>query len=921
MSTSTLGSQKPLSEGSLESESSQKLLFYLLEKMDKLVDRAINGKSPKSESLLFSMKRILLLAIFSFSFQCDDPLGSLLDDTSMRASVDELLVYEGELASISFRLNASLFSDGKSATLTANLRCKGLSKSAQASRVTMDKNTITWTNSDWTAWKTFVFDAPDNQTQEPSTNCELVLDPLESNDVGFHGFNKIKPIPVIVLDNDGDVNIKVSPRSLVLPEGGSVSYTIHLTNRPRNQVEVNILHKNDFPEWFLVSSKPTIAVGGASVSSLTFTTENHNRPQTVTITYPEDIYANGNFLCTLKHTLTTDDPVYQNVSEVNFPEVVLTLSDNDTLNFQPVNNNGASISSLTGREGETTSFQIKPSVTLHSGSTITLDVTPLNTDHIQLADSSQNYSTSPVRLTFTDSNPVIVNVKFIDDLVETTADLLATKIVYSVVTDGADAPVINGELFSPNGGFAEAGGTLDIMIIDNIVDADGDGLIEIWNATMLDNMRYDLAGTSYKASAMDAGSGAGCPAGGCNGYELMANIDLLGLLDANTNGQIDKTTVIVANQVHTVIDVSEDTSWSPVGDNPTGDDASRFTGTFEGNGNTIANLWVNIPGGYAGLFGATGGSAEMRNVGVISGGVFSSSSIFSSSGGLVGSSSSSLTITNSYFSGSGGVSSSSDTDTDAYSGGLVGSSSSSLTITNSYFSGIGGVSSSASSSASSVSFSYSGGLVGFSSSLMITNSYFSGSGGVSSSSLISYSGGLVGRVSSSSFSLRITNSYFSGSGGVSSSSSSSSFSGGLVGHVSSSSLMITNSYFSGSDGVSASSSISYSGGLVGRVSSSSLMITNSYWNTDAPQLVDGSPQNPKRAQGDATADLMGAVGLTLAELQATSGTYPNLLGVGWDLGTDQQLPAVKRCILDTTMTGCASPVMYGDLLDGQRVSN
>ncbi len=217
-------------------------------------------------TVIYIVKGILVLAIFGFSFRCDDPLGSLLDDTSMRASVDKLLVYEGELASIGFRLNANLFSDGKSATLTANLRCKGLSKSAQASRVTIDKNTITWTNSDWAAWKTFVFDSPDNQTQEPSTNCELVLDPLESNDAGFHGFNKIKPIPVIVLDNDGDANIKVSSRGLVLPEGGSVSYTIRLTNPPRNQVEVNILHKNDFPEWFLVSSKPTITVGGASVT-------------------------------------------------------------------------------------------------------------------------------------------------------------------------------------------------------------------------------------------------------------------------------------------------------------------------------------------------------------------------------------------------------------------------------------------------------------------------------------------------------------------------------------------------------------------------------------------------------------------------------------------------------------------------------
>ncbi len=176
-----------------------------------------------------------------------------------------------------------------------------------------------------------------------------------------------------------------------------------------------------------------------------------------------------------------------------------------------------------------------------------------------------------------------------------------------------------------------------------------------------------------------------------------------------------------------------------------------------------------------------------------------------------------------------------------------------------------------------------------------------------------YSGGLVGRVSF----LIITNSYFSGSGGVSSSSSDSTYSGGLVGRVSS--LTITNSYFSGSGGVSSSSNASsYSGGLVGN-SDAILMITNSYWNIEAPQSTDGgaTPQNPERARGDATSDPMSAVGLTLTELKATSGTYPNLLGDAWDLGTDQQLPTIKRRTLNAAMTSCASPATYGNLLNGQ----
>ncbi len=516
------------------------------------------------------------------------------------------------------------------------------------------------------------------------------------------------------------------------------------------------------------------------------------------------------------------------------------------------------------------------------------------TVEVTLTSTNSLLVVSPTEVTFTPANyasPQTITVKRANDA----NDMIMAEIIgviNHVITMGTSHDAEFTE-------FAMMRSMVNVRVTPYVPDADGDGLIEIWNATMLDNMRYDLAGTSYKASATDAGDREGCPMGRCNGYELMANIDLLPLLDTNDNGEIDFDMMpkIVADVMHTVIDVNKDTGWSPVGDNSTGDDASRFTGTFEGNGHTIANLWVNIVSSgnaivYAGLFGATGGSAEIHNVGVISGGVFSSSSgSFSYSGGLVGNSSSSfpLTITNS----------------------------SPLTITNSYFSGEGGVSS------SSGSFSYSGGLVGSSDvTSTITNSYFSGSGGVSSpNGSLSSSGGLVGRSSSP---LTITNSYFSGEGGVSSLSGSStlfsSSSGGLVGF--SASLMITNSYFSSEGSVSSSSSVaSSSGGLVGRsVSSSSVVtITNSYWNTEAPQLInDGMrAQSPKRAQGDVTADPMGAVGLTLAQLQATSGTYLDL-GDAWDLGTTTQLPAVKQCILDMAGTGCASPAMYGDLLGGQR---
>ena len=56
------------------------------------------------------------------------------------------------------------------------------------------------------------------------------------------------------------------------------------------------------------------------------------------------------------------------------------------------------------------------------------------------------------------------------------------------------------------------------------VDADGDGLIDIWTLDQLNHIRHNLAGTSYKASADASGNTKGCPQSGCNGYELMRRL-------------------------------------------------------------------------------------------------------------------------------------------------------------------------------------------------------------------------------------------------------------------------------------------------------------------------------------------------------------------------------------------------------------
>ncbi len=150
------------------------------------------------------------------------------------------------------------------------------------------------------------------------------------------------------------------------------------------------------------------------------------------------------------------------------------------------------------------------------------------TVEVTLTSTNPLLVVSPTVVTFTPANyasPQTITVKRVNDA----DDIIMTKITGVITHDIATGTSHNAEFTE----FAMMKSMVNVRVTPYIPDADGDGLIERWNATMLDNMRYDLAGTSYKASATDAGDSEGCPAGGCNGYELMANIDLLPLLDAS----------------------------------------------------------------------------------------------------------------------------------------------------------------------------------------------------------------------------------------------------------------------------------------------------------------------------------------------------------------------------------------------------
>ena len=156
------------------------------------------------------------------------------------------------------------------------------------------------------------------------------------------------------------------------------------------------------------------------------------------------------------------------------------------------------------------------------------------------------------------------------------------------------------------------------------VDVNDNGLIEIFNLDMLDNIRHNLAGTSYIASMGGTASTTGAPAtppSNCAsrspatnlcGYELMQDLDFT-VAAHYDEGVVNRT-------------------WRPVGDDPDAfttvgfngfgadsGDAGDFAAIFEGNGHSIANFYSRntaSTGKYVGLFRLLASPAHIRNVGL-----------------------------------------------------------------------------------------------------------------------------------------------------------------------------------------------------------------------------------------------------------------------------------------------------------------
>ena len=176
------------------------------------------------------------------------------------------------------------------------------------------------------------------------------------------------------------------------------------------------------------------------------------------------------------------------------------------------------------------------------------------------------------------------------------------------------------EITNPND--EDADGLIDITTLEqlNVVrfDLNGDGMIDA-GVSMMDSIAYEMA--------FGLGRGDVACASGCVGYELTESLDFNDIDAATDDDQLSVWAegAVAANIPEAVAD-----GWPPIGNG-----ASPYTATFEGNGRTISNIFIDRSSDYTGLFGRVNGGA-IRNLGLEGGSVSGGSSTSALAGAIEG---------------------------------------------------------------------------------------------------------------------------------------------------------------------------------------------------------------------------------------------------------------------------------------------
>ena len=224
--------------------------------------------------------------------------------------------------------------------------------------LTVDNNSLTFTTSNWNSTQRVTVSAKEDDGDTANGTATF------THTAAGGGYDGVSAT-LTATEADNDRSIVLSPASVSVAEGSTVTYTVKLNSQPTGNVMVTIA-KASGGDADLTANK----------SSLTFTTSTWNQTQAVTVSAAEDNGDHNHGTATFTHTASNGG--YDNVSA----SLTATESDNDRVVGLPA--------ALSVTEGETSTYTVELAVQPSSTVTLTLAIS-----------GDDDLTVSPTTLTFT----------------------------------------------------------------------------------------------------------------------------------------------------------------------------------------------------------------------------------------------------------------------------------------------------------------------------------------------------------------------------------------------------------------------------------------------------------------------------------------------------------------------------------------
>ena len=125
-------------------------------------------------------------------------------------------------------------------------------------------------------------------------------------------------IVILTIKSSTDAGVAINPTSLEVTEGSSESYTVVLTSEPTATVRVAVS-----------GATGDVRVNGSTTRTLSFSTSNWDREQTVTVSLAEDDDAVQDPAVTLTHTASGAEEYENAENPVTISSVTVTFKEND----------------------------------------------------------------------------------------------------------------------------------------------------------------------------------------------------------------------------------------------------------------------------------------------------------------------------------------------------------------------------------------------------------------------------------------------------------------------------------------------------------------------------------------------------------------------------------------------------------------